>query len=99
MQDQGTAAATARVARRFSVNRWFYIAMAICTIITIVVGFAPSVINTTARKAPPTSLAAAYGAVSVAWLVMFLAQTTLVATRRIPCIVSSGQSPCSSRLS
>jgi hypothetical protein len=66
------------------VDRWFYIGMAICTIITIVLGFAPSIINTASRKAPPTPLAAAHGTVYVAWLVMFLAQTTLVATRRIP---------------
>ena len=74
----------ARVARRVPVDRWFYIAMAVCTIITIVVGFAPSIINTAVRNAPPTPLVAAHGAVSAAWLAMFLAQTTLVATRRVP---------------
>jgi len=84
MQDQGTAAATARVARRFPVDRWFYIGMAICAIITIVLGFAPSIVNTAARKGPPTPLAAAHGTVYVAWLLVFLAQTTLVATRRVP---------------
>jgi hypothetical protein len=65
------------------VDRWFYIAMAVCTIVTIVVGFAPSIINIAARNAPPTPLVAAHGTVSAAWLVMFLAQTTLVATRRV----------------
>src|SRR6266851_3598949 len=84
MQDQGHAAVTARVASRVLVDRWFYIAMAFCTIIVAVLGFAPSIVNTAARKAPPTLLIAAHGVVSVAWLAMFLAQTTLAATRRIP---------------
>ena len=75
--------ATARVARRLRVDRWFYIGMAICTIIVIVLGFTPSLVNTAARKAPPTPLAAVHGIVYAAWLLVFLAQTTLVATRRI----------------
>jgi hypothetical protein len=45
MQEQGAPAATARVARRLPVDRWFYIGMAICTIITVVLGFAPSIVN------------------------------------------------------
>jgi hypothetical protein len=65
------------------VDRWFYIGMAICTIITIVLGFAPSLINTAARKATPSPLATAHGIVSAAWLLIFLVQTALVATRRI----------------
>jgi hypothetical protein len=84
MQDQGNPAATGLVARRFLVDRWFYIVMAICAIVTIFLGFAPSLINTAARKAPPSSLAIAHGLVSAAWLLIFLVQTTLVATRRIP---------------
>jgi hypothetical protein len=84
MQDQSSPVATARVARRLPVNRWFYIGMAICTIITVILGFAPSLVNTAARKAPATPLATAHGIVYAAWLLMFLAQTTLVATRRIP---------------
>jgi hypothetical protein len=71
------------LARRPTVDRWFYIGMAICTLITIVLGFAPSLINTAARKAPPSPLATAHGIVSAAWLLIFLAQATLVATRRI----------------
>src|SRR6516225_2921388 len=84
MQDQGNPVATTRVARRLPVDRWFYIAMAIFAIIIIVLGFAPSIINTASRNAPSTPLIAVHGAVSAAWLAIFLAQTTLVATRRIP---------------
>jgi hypothetical protein len=83
MQDQGTPLPTVLVASKPTVNRWFYIGMAICTITTIVLGFAPSIVITAGRKAPPTPLAAAHGIVYAAWLLMFLAQTTLVETRRI----------------
>jgi len=83
MTDCGNTAATARLPHGSRVDRWFYIAMAICAVIIIVVGFAPSIINAAARKAPLTPLVAAHGAASAAWLGMFLAQTTLVATRRV----------------
>jgi hypothetical protein len=83
MQDPGTPAAAVPVARGLTVDRWFYIVMALCTLITIVLGFAPSLINTAARNAPLTPLATAHGIVSAVWLLIFLAQTTLVATRRI----------------
>jgi hypothetical protein len=59
-------------------------AMAICTILVAALGFAPSLVNTGGRKAPPTLLIAVHGAASIGWLAMFLAQTTLAATRRTP---------------
>src|SRR6266851_2454543 len=83
MHDLGTAVATVSVVRRRSVDRWFYIGTAIATIVTVVVGFAPSMINTDARNAPITPLVGAHGLVVFAWLLLFLAQTTLVATRRV----------------
>ena len=83
MQDQGTVVGLANVARRPLVGRWFYIGMALATIITVVVGFAPSLVNTAGRKAPLTPLVATHGIVYVAWLFVFLAQTTLLATQRI----------------
>jgi len=49
MQDQGAPVATARVARRLPIDRWFYIRMAICAIIVSVLGFAPSLIKTPPR--------------------------------------------------
>lgn len=67
-----------------SVERWFYIGMAIATLLTVVAGFAPSIINTAGRKAPLTPLSTAHGVVSFAWLLVFLAQATLVATHRVP---------------
>lgn len=65
------------------VDRWFYIGMAIAAILTAIAGFGPSIINTAARKAPLTPLAEAHAIANIAWLLLFLAQTTLVATRRI----------------
>jgi hypothetical protein len=65
------------------VSRWFYIGMAVGTIIIVGVGFAPSIISTTAPNAPLTRLAIAHSALFLVWLVIFSAQTTLVATRRV----------------
>jgi len=69
--------------RSHRVTRWFYIGMAVCAIIIVGVGFAPSIISTTARNAPLTRLAIAHSTLSFVWLVIFFAQTTLTATRRV----------------
>jgi uncharacterized membrane protein YozB (DUF420 family) len=57
--------------------------MAIAAILTVIAGFGPSIINTAARKAPLTPLAEMHAVATIGWLLLFLAQTTLVATRRI----------------
>jgi hypothetical protein len=79
---RAVAVATPEVVRRPSVDRWFYIGMAIATIVTVVLGFGPSLVNTATRHAPLTPLAAAHTVVYGAWLLAFLTQTMLVATRR-----------------
>jgi hypothetical protein len=83
MQSQGTPIPSSAAARAPLVDRWFYMVMAMCTIITVALGFTPSLVNTAARNAPVSALATAHGIVYLAWLLLFLAQTTLVATRRI----------------
>ena len=83
MQSGGTAVAIRSVSPGRRVDRWFYIGMASATIITGVGGFAPSLVDTTARNAPLTPLAAGHAIVFLAWLVVFLAQATLAATGRI----------------
>jgi hypothetical protein len=83
MADHAFAAETSTLARSHSVDRWFYIGTAFATIITAVAGFGPSIVNTSGRKAPLTTLVAVHGILFMAWLVVFLLQTTLVATRRI----------------
>ena len=61
--------ATASVAGSPLVDRWYDIATAL-TIITVVVGFAPSLVHTAGRKAPITRRVAAHSIVNLAWLLV-----------------------------
>jgi hypothetical protein len=83
MSDHATAVQTSIPTRRHTVDRWFYIGMAFATVVTAVAGFGPSIVNPAGRKAPLTALVAVHGVLFMAWLVVFLMQTALVATRRI----------------
>lgn len=67
------------------VGRWFYINVGLLMILLNVVAFAPGIIDPSRRNAPLplTPLVTAHAIVSAAWLVLFLAQVTLVATRRV----------------
>jgi hypothetical protein len=67
---------------RRRVDCWFYISFALFMILLSVVGFGPSIINQSRRNATITPLATAHGIVTGAWLLLFLIQATLVATRR-----------------
>jgi hypothetical protein len=51
-------------------------------ILLCVVGFGPSIIDQSRRNGPHTRLVIAHGIVTGAWLLLFLTQATLVATRR-----------------
>jgi hypothetical protein len=68
--------------RSFSLGSSFYVVMGLCAIAVVVLGFAPSFVDTADRKASPGTLVALHGLISVAWLLTFLAQATFVATRR-----------------
>ena len=86
MSEQETvviAPAAPRGQRR--VDRWFYISVALLMIVFNVVAFAPSIIDPSRRNAPLplTPLVTAHAIVSAAWLVLFLTQATLVATRYV----------------
>ena len=74
--------AHAASASRRRVERWFYITAALFMNLLSVVGFGPSIIDHSRRNAPLTPLATAHGIVVGAWLLLFLTQATLVATRR-----------------
>jgi len=74
-------AARPEVNRRRMKSR-FYVGAAVFMILLNVAGFAPSLIDQSRRVAPPTWLVTAHGALAGAWLLFFLIQTTLVATRR-----------------
>jgi len=67
---------------RWRVDHWFYIAVALLVIIINVAGFAPSLLDQSMRNGRPSSLVVIHGVVASAWLLLFLAQATLVATGR-----------------
>jgi hypothetical protein len=66
-------------------DRWFYVAVTILVMLVNVVGFSPSLVNTSTRTVPLplTAIDLAHALVSVAWLLVFLVQVTLVASGRL----------------
>jgi hypothetical protein len=71
------------VARRApTVERLFYIGMGILAILVASAGFLPGIVNASGRTAPLTTLVVVHGAVFLMWLMLFVVQATLVATRR-----------------
>jgi hypothetical protein len=75
----------ARPTRRSAADRWFYVGVTLLVIFVNVVGFGPSLVNPSARTVPLplTSLDLAHSLVAVAWLLVFLAQVTLVPAGRL----------------
>lgn len=83
MPEQATvvmAPPAARGQRR--VDRWFYISSGLFAISLAVVGFGPSIIDQSRRNAALTPAVTAHGMVAGAWLLLFVTQATLIATRR-----------------
>ncbi len=74
---------TAGTSRRPS-DRWFYVGVTSSVILLNLMSFGPSIIHPSARTVPLplTSIDLAHVLVSVAWLLVFLAQVTLVAAGR-----------------
>jgi uncharacterized membrane protein YozB (DUF420 family) len=70
--------------RRRQVDRRFYIGVALFMVAFNAVAFAPSILSPSTRNVPLplTPLVTAHALVSGAWLLLFLAQATLVATGR-----------------
>jgi hypothetical protein len=69
---------------RHALKGRFYVGAAVFVILLNAAGFLPSLIDPSRRLAAPTWLVTVHGATAGAWLLLFLAQTILVATRRIP---------------
>lgn len=69
-------------ASRWRVDHWFYIGMAVLVIVLHAAGFGPSLLDQSMRNGQPSLLLIIHGAVAGAWLLLFLAQATLVATGR-----------------
>ena len=65
------------------IARWFVTGMAILMLATAVAGFAPAILNPAGRRGPISLLAAVHGLVFLVWLLLFLAQSLLVATGRV----------------
>src|SRR6476469_4975410 len=66
------------------IDHWFYIGVGIFVVLLSIAGFAPSIVSPTARTVPlpftlPVALHALCGS---AWVLLFLLQAVLVATRR-----------------
>ena len=76
-------ASTARTSGR-PTDRWFYVGFTSSVTLLNLVSFGPSIIDPSARTVPLplTSIDLAHVLVSVAWLLTFLVQVTLVATGR-----------------
>jgi len=64
-------------------ERWFFTGMALVMLAVSIAGFMPAIVHPAGRRAPLTLLAAAHGAVFLAWLLLYLAQSLLVASRRV----------------
>ena len=62
---------------------WFYVGMAVAAGLTAAVGFAPALVDSASRKAPLTIAVAVHGGVFATWLLLFVAQTTLVGRGKI----------------
>src|SRR5271165_2759146 len=71
------------VRTRSFVERWYFTGMAIVMLALSIAGFMPAIVHPAGRRAPLTLLAAVHGIVFFAWLLLFLAQSLLVATRRV----------------
>ena len=69
------------VARRS--GRWFFVGMALVMIATSIAGFLPAIIQPATRRAPLTLLAGVHGIVYFMWLFLYLAQSLLIANRRV----------------
>jgi hypothetical protein len=69
--------------RNTAVDRWYLRTMAVVMIAVAIAGFAPSIVDHSRRLGPMTLLVAVHGFLFFLWLVLFLVQTTLVATRRV----------------
>ena len=86
MPQQTTVVLVAEVAgSQRRVERWFYISVALSLILLNGVAFGPGIIDGSRRNVPLplTALVTTHAVLGAAWLLLFLAQATLVATRRV----------------
>lgn len=84
MPESATVVVAPSAARgQHRVHHWFYISVALFVIVISMVGFGPSIIDQSRRNASPSPLVIVHTIAAGAWLLLFLTQVTLVATKRI----------------
>jgi hypothetical protein len=83
MRAASTHAEPNRTGIRIIVGRWYYPGMAVAMIAVVIASFSPSIVDPSRRLAPMTPLVAAHGIFFFLWLILFLFQTTLIATRHV----------------
>jgi hypothetical protein len=66
-------------------GRWFYVGLTLFLIVLNIVAFAPAIISPATRRVPLplTGLVLLHAILATAWMLLFLAQVTLVATGRV----------------
>jgi hypothetical protein len=64
-------------------ERRYFTVMALVMIAIAIAGFLPALADPASRRAPLTPLAVVHGVVYLAWLVLFLVQSRLVATGHV----------------
>jgi hypothetical protein len=68
---------------RILIARWFFTGIALAMIAICLLSFIPAITHPAGRHAPLSILAAAHGTVFLLWLLLFLVQSSLVATRHM----------------
>src|SRR5262245_46641273 len=64
-------------------DRWFFTGQALAAAVTVFVGFAPTYYLRSAAAGPPlTTLVHVHAIVFTGWILLFIAQTSLIAARR-----------------
>ena len=66
-----------------AISRWFYPVMAAVALAFSLVAFAPAMLSPAGRRGPLSFLLAVHGVVFLAWLLLFLAQSLLAASREL----------------
>lgn len=83
MASEMTAVIGPPATARGRATRWFFVSLAVFVIVVTVAGFGPSIIDQSRRIGHATPLSIAHGTIAFAWLLLFLTQATLVATRHV----------------
>lgn len=68
--------------RHLPPERHFYTGMALAMLMVAIVGFLPSILQPSGRRAPISPFIAVHGMLFFGWLLIFLIQSRLIATRR-----------------